>query len=108
MPRASTPSTMPRTSPSSLLASILLGTILGGCGVTVQLGRPTETARRGLEVRERSVERCVHGALGSESPYREVVDAPSRDPEVDRFLARFPTEVHRAATAAGIESLLSR
>ncbi|UJR81883.1 hypothetical protein [Sandaracinus amylolyticus] len=86
----------------------LLLLLVTGCGASLRAGVPDELPGDALRVAETASDRCMHGAPGPESPFREPLPGAVTDPELAQHLARFPADVRRTAVAAGIEPLLAR
>ena len=86
----------------------LLAIACTGCGVTLSAAAPSVLPSGALTVRTLASRRCMHGATGADSPYREPLPGPVTDPELARHLASFDPFVRRTAVAAGLESLLAR
>lgn len=86
----------------------LLAILLGGCTVALRSGPPPMMPDDALSIRELESDRCMHGTVGPDSPFREPLPPAVSDPELAPHLARFSPAVRRTAVAAGIEPLLAR
>lgn len=99
---------MRRPTAASRALAAALAVCLGGCAITLEAGRPPRTPDDVLSIREVESDRCMHGTIGADSPFREPLPPAADDPELLPHLAGFSPEVRRTAVAAGIEPLLAR
>jgi len=85
---------------------VLLATAVG-CAPVISAGRPVQPPRDAVTVSETAAARCVRGAPGRDSPYRENLPGAVADPQLAVHLEGFSPEVRRAAHSAGIEPRLA-
>lgn len=101
---------VPASRNARLAAPLLVAALLGGgagCAPQVSVGRPTRTPRRAVVMSEADHARCVRGAPGRASPYRDDLPGAETDPTRAAYLEALSPEARRAAVAAGVEPLLA-
>jgi hypothetical protein len=91
-----------------LVGVVWIALVSGGCGVTLEAGRPARMPGDAIVVREAQSARCVRSPHGAGNTFREELPGAVTDPELLPYLARFGPEVRRTAVAAGVEPLLAR
>lgn len=81
------------------VAVFLLSTLPACASAPASLGDPSNSTRSLAD----PLGHCVRGVIGVESPYRQPLDEPLKEPDLLVWLEDVPPEVRRTMQAAGIE-----